>query len=299
MSEIRVGMSGWTFAPWRGHFYPKKMVQKKELEYASRQVNSIEINGTFYSLQKPKTFQSWYDQTPEDFVFAVKAPQFITHVLRLKDSFEPLCTFLGSGLLCLKKKLGPILWQFPPNVTLKDDRFEKFIKLLPQDSNHAAELSKNHSSKIEGRAWTEAGGDYRIRHAFEFRHSSFQNRDFIEMMKAYSIAVVIADSAKKSPYFEDLTSDFVYVRMQGENLDFEKGYTDLALKEMAYRVKTWSSGSQVKDAKCVSDLSPFPGEKDIFLYFNNDEKINSPHDAVKMIKLLKIKMAQESNVSAA
>src|SRR4051812_12799907 len=133
MNQIRIGFSGWTYIPWRGKFYPKGLTQKKELEYASRQVNSIEINGTFYGLQKPNSFQQWYSQVPEDFVFAVKGGQYITHVLRLKEADEALANFFASGLLCLKEKLGPILWQFPPNVMLKDNRFEKFIQLLPQN----------------------------------------------------------------------------------------------------------------------------------------------------------------------
>lgn len=127
MAKAWIGISGWTFPGWRGSFYPEDLPQRRELEYASRKLNSIEINGTFYSLQKPATFQNWYDQTPNDFLFSVKAPQFITHVLRLKESAEPLANFFASGLLCLKEKLGPVLWQFPPNVMLKDDRFEKFL----------------------------------------------------------------------------------------------------------------------------------------------------------------------------
>lgn len=288
MAKIRIGMSGWTFPNWRGRFYPKKLPHKQELEYASRKVTSIEINGTFYSLQRPNTFQNWYNQTPEDFVFALKAPQFITHVLRLKDCLEPLCTFLASGVLCLKQKLGPILWQFPPYVTLKDDRFEKFIKMLPHHSQQAAELSENHNPKFSGRVWTEAGGDYPVRHAFEFRHPSFQNKDFIEMLKGHNVAAVIADCAEKSPYFEDLTADFVYIRMQGDIPAFKKGYSDAALKQMAKRIKTWSSGKQIKNPKCVSDGKPYSGKKDIFVYFNNDEKINAPVDAMRMLKLLKL-----------
>lgn len=294
MSEIRVGISGWTYAGWRGRFYPRKLVQKLELEYASRQVNSIEINGTFYSLQKPDTFRKWYQQTPDDFVFAIKAPQFITHVLRLKECYQPLCTFLASGLLCLKRKLGPILWQFPPNVMLKDDRFEKFVKMLPHDSQNAAALSKNHSSRIDGRAWTEAEGDFPLRHAFEFRHPSFQNPDFIEMLRAHRIGVVFADSGKKpAPYFEDLTSDFVYIRMHGQNPAYKNGHTASAMKRMADRIRSWSLGRQPKDAICASTGKPFPGKKDVFIYFDNDEKEYAPADAQRMIQQLKLEITQE------
>lgn len=283
--KIRVGVSGWTYAPWRGSFYPKGLTQKKELEYASRKLNTIEVNGTFYGLQKPKSFQAWYDQTPADFCFAVKGGQFITHVLRLKEFEEPVSTFLASGLFCLKEKLGPILWQFPPNVTLKDDRFEKFLRYLPYDSEEAEKVARDHSSRIEGNAQTEAGGKYPIRHAFEFRHASFKNADFLATMREFGAAVVVADSAGKAPYIEDVTADFVYARMHGQDERFAKGYTDDAIEAFASRVRAWASG---KDPKGAELLLPAPPSKprDVFVYFSTDEKEYSPFDALKMIKAL-------------
>lgn len=286
MGELRIGMSGWTHDCWRGDFYPKEITRKKELEYASRQVTSIEINGTFYALQKPHTFKKWHDETPEHFIFAVKAPQFITHVLRLKEVEEPLSTFLASGLLCLKQKLGPILWQFPPYMTLKDDRFEIFAKQLPHAQYHAAELAKNHSARIKDHAWTAAAGDFKMRHAFEFRHPSFMNPDFIEMLRSYNVAVVFADSGKTSPYCEDLTSDFVYLRMHGAALAYKKGYTQPVLKRLIEKIDLWSAGKQPKDAQTVSKGKPYPGKKDIFVYFDNDVTETSPHDAVRLLKLI-------------
>src|SRR5437868_528100 len=185
MAKIFIGMSGWTYPDWRGRFYPKGVTQKQELHYASRQLNSIEINGTFYSLQKPESFRRWHDETPENFVFSVKAPQYITHIRRLKDCAEPLANFLASGLLCLGEKMGPILWQFPPSVMLKDDRFEKFLKLLPFDSKSALKLAKKHGAKVEGRSYLHVSGDYPMRHAFEFRNDSFMNEGFIELLREY------------------------------------------------------------------------------------------------------------------
>jgi uncharacterized protein YecE (DUF72 family) len=262
-------MSGWTYAPWRGKFYPKGVTQKKELEYASRKVTSIEINGTFYSLQKPDTFQAWHDQTPDDFVFAVKGPQFITHVLRMKDVAEPLSTFLASGLFKLGRKLGPILWQLPPNVILKDDRFEEFFKLLPHDSIEAAEISKDHSSRIEGRACTEVSGKYPIRHAFEFRHKSFNNPDFLAMMKEFGVAYTVSDASEKSPLVEQVTADFMYLRMHGEGEKYKKGYPPEALKGWAKKAKAW-----LKDGA------------DVFVYFSTDEKDYAPFDAMKFLEQL-------------
>lgn len=286
MTEIRIGMSGWTHDCWRDGFYPKKVTRKEELSYASRKVTSIEINGTFYALQKPETFQRWYGDTPDDFKFSVKAPQFITHVLRLRECEEPLSTFLASGLLCLKEKLGPILWQFPPYMTLKDNRFEEFAKILPHTSLEAAELAKNHSAHIKDRAWTKAGGKFRMRHAFEFRHPSFMKPEFIDMLRSYGIAVVFADSGKSSPYCEDLTSDFVYLRMHGDKPTQKKGYSLLELKRLAKKIELWSNGKQPRGAQTVSKGKPTPGEKDIFVYFDNNATETAPIDALRLTKLL-------------
>lgn len=288
MKQIRVGISGWTYAPWRGKFYPKTLTQKRELEFASRQLNSIEINGTFYSLQRPKTFQNWYSQVPDDFVFAVKGGQYITHVLRLKEADEALANFFASGLLCLKEKLGPILWQFPPNVMLKDDRFEKFIKLLPQNSQMASELALRHGAKVEGRSWTEPGGDYPVRHAFEFRHKSFQNPDFIAMMREHNIAIVFVDSGKKSPIIEDVTSDFVYIRLHGEDKRYAKGYTQEAIERWAKRIQSWQRGKQPEDAQCFLSKSPKLMKRDVFAFFGTEAKTRSPFDALHLIERLGI-----------
>ena len=294
MAEIRIGMSGWTFDGWRGDFYPEGLVQKNELAFASQRVNSIEINGTFYSLQKPESFQRWHDDTPDDFRFAVKAPQYITHIRRLKEVEDPLANFLASGLLCLGEKLGPILWQFPPNVMLKDDRFEKFMKLLPHDSKAAARIAKKHTDKVEGRAHTKALGDHPIRHAFEFRHPSFFVPEFIELMREHGVALVFAHSGLKSPYAEDLTADFVYARLHGQEKKFEKGYPKDSLDWWAKRVSAWTEGKQPADAQCISDAKPKTVKRDAFIYFDNESKETAPHNAVALAQRLGVKaMIQE------
>jgi uncharacterized protein YecE (DUF72 family) len=289
MAKIYVGMSGWTFDGWRGDFYPKGLSQKKELEFASQKVNSIEINGTFYSLQKPASFQRWYDETPEHFCFSVKAPQYITHIKRLKDVDSALANFLASGLLCLKEKLGPILWQFPPNVTLKDDRFEKFFEMLPHNSKDAARVAQKHTDKVEGRAYTKADGDFKIRHAFEFRHPSFQNPEFIDLMRKHNVAVVFAHSGLKSPYMEDLTSDFIYARMHGQDKEFKKGYDKKTLEWWTNRVSLWTQGRQPADAECISDAKPKAVKRDAFIYFDDEAKEYAPYDAMNLIQRLEIK----------
>lgn len=272
MAKNRVGISGWTFPGWRGTFYPEDLVQKKELEYASRAVSSIEINGTFYSLQRPKTFQNWYDQTPENFQYSVKAPQFMTHVLRLKEIEEPLANFFASGLLCLKQKLGPILWQFPPFVVLKDDRFEKFIEMLPHDSKAAAKLAKKHGKKVKGRAYTEAKEDFPIRHAFEFRHKSFLDEKFIKFLKKHNVAFVVAhEGGEKAPYLEEPTADFIYARLHGTGKKFAKGYPTKEIGKWAEKVKAWNKQGL-----------------DTYIYFSNEAKEYSPEGAQKLMNLLKL-----------
>lgn len=298
MAKIHIGMSGWTFAGWRGDFYPKGLVQKKELEFASRQVNSIEVNGTFYSLQKPASFERWYAETPEDFCFSLKAPQYITHVRRLKEVDEAVANFFASGLFCLKEKLGPILWQFPPNVMLKDDRFEKFLKLLPYDSKSASRLAKKHSSKMDGRNHTQVSGDDPIRHAFEFRHPSFMTPDFIELLRHHGVAVVFAHSGMKSPYTEDLTADFVYARMHGQEKEFNKGYTKAAITWWAERVKCWSRGKQPADAVCVSKEKPKTIARDAYIYFDTEAKEYAPYDALNLAKALQVDQKSSSRQSS-
>lgn len=290
MAKIYIGMSGWTYANWRGGFYPKGLVQKNELQYASRKLTSIEINGTFYSLQKPESFQRWHDDVPEDFVFAVKAPQYITNIRRLKDVAEPLANFFASGLLCLGEKLGPILWQFPPNVMLKDDRFEKFLKLLPYDSKAAAHLAKNHGNKVKGRSFTTVSGDYPIRHAFEFRNDSFMDEGFIEMLREYGVAFVFAHSGEKNPYTEDLTANFVYLRMHGQEAKYKKGYTNETQNWLASRIQTWMSGEQPRDAHLVVDIKPKKMARDVFVYFDTEAKDYAPYDALNLMEKLKIKL---------
>lgn len=280
--RIRIGVSGWTFEGWRGNFYPKDLVQRKELEYASRKLNSIEINGTFYSLQRPASFEKWHAETPDDFCFSVKAPQYITHIRRLKEVEEPLANFFASGIFCLKEKLGPILWQLPPNVTLKDDRFEKFLKLLPYDSHSASRLAKRHSAKVAHRNYTKVSGDYPIRHAMEFRHPSFANPGFIELLRHYGVAVVFAHAGEKSPYMEDLTADFVYARMHGEGKEFKKGYPHQVLSWWAERVACWTQGTQPLDAQCVSNSQPASKKRDVYIYFDTEAKKFAPQDALNL-----------------
>jgi uncharacterized protein YecE (DUF72 family) len=282
-----IGISGWTYEPWRGTFYPEDLPQKRELEYASRQLNSIEINGTFYSLQKPGSFRTWYEQTPDDFVFSLKGGRFITHIRRLRDIETPLANFFASGVLALKQKLGPILWQFPPNFKFDAERFEPFFELLPHDTEAAAELACKHDKNWKGEVCLETDQRRPVRHAVEFRHDSFLTPDFVKLLRKHKIALVAADTAGLHPYAEDVTADFVYLRLHGAEEIYVSGYTDEALNRWADRIRAWSTGGQPADAKVVLDQPPPKCKsRDVYAYFDNDVKVRSPADAKSLAKLL-------------
>ena len=193
LRKVRIGISGWTYAPWRGRFYPSKLSRNKELAYAARLFSSIEINGTFYGLQRPEAFGLWRSETPEDFVFAVKGSRYITHMLKLRDVEIPLANFLASGLLRLGPKLGPILWQFPPQVKFDADRFRRFLALLPHSTRQAIHLARRHDRRLDDRDWLQSDVRQPMRHAVEIRHESFRHPDFIQLLREHSVALVCAD----------------------------------------------------------------------------------------------------------
>jgi uncharacterized protein YecE (DUF72 family) len=285
--DLRVGISGWTYKPWRGVFYPAKHPHHRELEYASRQLNSIEINGTFYSLQRPSSFQKWYGATPDDFLFSVKGGRFITHMKKLRDVETPLANFFASGVLCLREKLGPILWQFPPNFGWNKDRFREFFELLPRDTAAAADLSTQHDEKLKGHAWTTSDARRPLRYAIEIRHATFLVPEFFDLLREYRIAFVFADTAGKWPYAEDLTADFAYCRLHGAEQLYVSGYGDSALEWWARRIRLWREGHQPNDAKLIGEQRRERAAKhDVFVYFDNDAKVHAPFDARRLKALL-------------
>jgi uncharacterized protein YecE (DUF72 family) len=287
--SIRIGISGWRYTPWRGIFYPPKLAQRRELEFASRALPTIEINGSFYSLQRPSSYLAWHDETPEDFVFAVKGSRYITHMLRLKDVRLPLANFLASGVLALRKKLGPILWQFPPSFAYDHERFDAFFSLLPKDTSAALKLAREHDGRLAERSWLKAQTNQPLRHAVEIRHSSFVDPDFIALLRRHKIALVVADTAGKWPLIEDVTGDFVYVRLHGDKELYASGYGDAALDRWTERIDAWSRGSQVRDAKTVSSKPPpRRAQRDVFCYFDNDVKVHAPYDAARLAARLDV-----------
>jgi uncharacterized protein YecE (DUF72 family) len=266
MSQIRIGISGWRYEPWRGTFYPEDLPQKRELEFASHQFNSIELNGSFYSLQSPSSWKNWYDQTPQDFVFSIKGGRFITHMRRLRDVEVPLANFFAQGLFGLKEKLGPILWQFPPNFIFDPERFETFFKLLPRDTKGAAELARSADARMKQKGDLHIDKNRRLRYAVEIRHESFNTPEFVKLLRKHKIALVIADTAGKWPLMEDITADFVYARMHGDEKIYVSGYTPKALDEWAKKVRGWKKHG------------------DVYVYFDNDVKVRSPVDALGLAR---------------
>jgi uncharacterized protein YecE (DUF72 family) len=278
-TRLRIGISGWTYRGWRGVFFPEDLPQNRELAYAAQQFSTIEINGTFYSLQRPHSFARWVAETPGDFVFAVKAPRYITHIRRLRDIEAPLANFFASGLLGLGRKLGPILWQFSSHFPFDPSRMEDFLSLLPTDTIAASAFARRHESRMEGRALVETDARRRLRHAIEIRHRSFVRTEFIEMLRRYSVALVCADSVAW-PRLMDLTADFVYCRLHGSEELYSSGYDPPALDEWAMRVAAWANGREPDDAERVLPALQDPGPRDVFVYFDNDAKVRAPFDAL-------------------
>lgn len=283
---VHIGISGWRYAPWRGKFYPAGLAQRQELAFASRVLPTIEINGSFYSLQQPSSYEAWRDDTPAGFVFAVKGPRYITHLRRLNDVRVPLANFFASGVLALGDKLGPILWQFPPRMAWEPERFEAFFSLLPATTAAALKLAREHDDNVAGRTWLHGGGRRRLRHAVEVRDPSFVDPAFIAQLRRHGIALVVADTAGRWPLLEDLTADFVYLRLHGDKKLYASGYGEPALAHWARRIAAWRQGRQVRDAKRASKAAAPRGAREVFCYFDNDIKVHAPYDAAHLAQAL-------------
>jgi uncharacterized protein YecE (DUF72 family) len=284
MAKFYIGISGWRYAPWRNNFYPKGLVQKKELYFASRSVNSIEINGSFYALQTPERYAGWYADTPENFVFSVKAPRYITHIRRLNDVEEPIANFFASGPLELKEKLGAMLWQFPPSFKFNEEQFHQFLKMLPKTAGEALSITRKYHPDFD---LPEQGQRKRVlRHAVEIRNQTFVDETFIALLRRYNVAFVIADTARRWPYAEDITSDFVYMRLHGDTELYRSGYSEEAIDHWYRRIKSWSQGVQPRDAKLIAKRTKLHNSLDVYCYFDNTDKLWAPQDARQLSHLL-------------
>lgn len=268
--EVRIGISGWTYEPWRGDFYPKGLAHRRELEYASERLSSIEINGTFYAMQKPSSYVKWRDETPENFVFAVKGGRYVTHVKRLVDVEAALANFFATGVLGLGSKLGPVLWQLPPNFQFDAAKMAAFFELLPRTTTEAVTLAGRRDDKLpDDRVRLVVDGDRPLRHAVEVRHPSFDTAEAIGLLRDHDVAFVLADSGGKYPLVDEVTSNFVYLRLHGSEELYASGYDDAALDRWAGRIEQW-----VKS------------KLDVFAYFDNDVKGYAPFDAMRLIERL-------------
>ena len=286
-SELRIGISGWNYPPWRGVFYPRALPHRRELEYASQIFNSVEINGTFYSLQRPEYFRRWYEATPEGFVFAIKGSRFLTHMKKLRDPKVPLANFFASGPLALEDKMGPILWQLGPHWPLDPERLEAFLQLLPRTTQEAARLARRHDGRLKGRAWSRTDRERPIRYAFEPRHPSFFSPEFVRLLRRHRMALVFADTAGIFPYAEDVTADFVYLRLHGAGEIYAGGYDQPLLEEWARRIEAWTCGGQPAGARTILPGSlPRRARRDAYVYFDNDAKVRAPFDASNLARRL-------------
>jgi uncharacterized protein YecE (DUF72 family) len=284
--NIRIGISGWTYPPWRGSFYPKGLPRRCELAHASANFPTIEINGTFYGMQTPAAFGTWLDATPDDFIFAVKAPRFITHMRRLRDVAVPIANFMASGILRLGPKLGPILWQLPPTLRFDPELMDAFLTLLPHDTKAAAKCGRHHDDRLKAPAWLRERPIRRIRHAVEVRHESFRSADFITLLRRHNVALVCADSVEW-PHLMDLTSDFAYCRLHGSEELYRSGYDDATINRWAERIQAWSRGNPVRDGDFADQAAGKAQRRDVFLYFDNTDKRRAPQDAQTLIRKLR------------
>lgn len=280
-ARIRTGIAGWVFPEWRkGTFYPEGLPQKQELAYASRALTSIEINSTFYSHQKPASFSGWAAQTPDDFVFPVKGHQAVTHIKRLKDVELPLANFFASGVLALGPRLGPFVWQLPPNLKFDADRLAAFLALLPADPATLLALARRHDDKVKD-PWLDATGITTVRHAIEVRHESFATPACIDMLRAANVALVVADTAQWPTL--DATADFIYCRLQGAPGSDQ--YEAADLDRWATRVTAWVDGNPVP-GPLVGPAETSPKPRDVFAHFVSTDKPNAPRNAMALARRL-------------
>lgn len=267
--DVRIGISGWRYPPWRGVFYPRGLPQRRELEYASRRLRTVELNGSFYSLQRPESYLAWAAAVPPDFLFAVKGGRFITHMKRLRDVAAPLANFFASGPLALGPLLGPVLWQLPERLAFEPEVVEAFLARLPRSTAEAAALAAQHDERLDGRAWTTTDADRPLRHALEVRHPGFVDPRFTALARAYGVAVVVADTAGKWPLLLEPTARLVYVRLHGDTELYVSGYDPPALTLWADRIRRWADEGH-----------------DVVVYFDNDVKVRAPFDATALADLL-------------
>ncbi len=282
MARSYVGVSGWSYKSWRGRFYPDELPAKRELAYLAERFNAVEVNGTFYSLQRPDTFRQWHESTPSDFLFAVKGSRFITHAKKLLDVREALANFFAQGVLLLREKLGPLLWQLPGSLRFEAERTASFLELLPGNTEEAARLAARHDERVEGRSWTRTDRRRRLRHVLEVRDPRWFCPELVRLLRRYGVALAFSHSGSW-PYTEELTAGFVYARLHGEPDTYASRYGGKALDRWAERLRAWRSGEEPADPERITDRRP-PRRKsrDLYVFFDNDAEGHAPFDAERL-----------------
>ncbi|MCP2032701.1 uncharacterized protein YecE (DUF72 family) [Okibacterium sp. HSC-33S16] len=275
IGAARIGISGWRYVPWRSVFYPKGLPQRRELEYVSGRMNSVEINGSFYALQTPASYVRWAAEVPDDFLFSVKGGRYISHILRLKNAEKALPNFFASGVLALGPKLGPVLWQVPPNLAYDRGTIDAFLGALPRTTTAAVEFARGHDARMEGRSWLKTDANRPIRYALEVRHPSFECEDFVELARHHDVAIVVSDSAGRFPQMFEVTSSEMYVRLHGAEELYVSGYPEELLQTWAARVHGWRTGES-------TDGRP----RDVYVYCDNDAKVRAPFDAMRLAEIV-------------
>ena len=263
--RVHIGISGYDYPRWKGRFYPADLPRAGWLGYAAHRFDSIELNGTFYSLKTPEVFRRWHDATPDDFTFAVKGSRFITHNLKLRRAEGALANVYASGILALGRKTGPFLWQLPATYRFDAERIDGFLRLLPFDADAAAALARAHDERVDD-PLVEAPHSVEYRHALEVRHDSYFHPEFYDILRAHRCAFVVADTANTFPYAEELTADFVYIRLHGSEALYASGYRDEELDAWASRLRRWTDD----------------GAGEAFVYFDNDALGHAPFDAIRL-----------------
>lgn len=274
--RIRIGVSGWRYARWRGDFYPKGLPQRKELEHIGTRFDTVEVNGSFYSLQRPESYRTWRASVPADFVFAVKGSRYISHMLRLRDVEQALANFFASGVLALGSQLGPILWQLPERQRFDPEVIDAFLTTLPRTTGEALALATRRDERLSDRAWLEIEEDVPLRYALEPRSATFAAEDSLRLLRDHGVALVAADTAGRWPRFDCLTTDFAYVRLHGAKMLYHSAYTPEELREWAELIRSWRDGNGAADGR----------PRDVYVYFDNDARGHAPHDARALAALV-------------
>jgi uncharacterized protein YecE (DUF72 family) len=285
MARIRIGVSGWNYRGWRGTFYPSDLPQRRELEYAASTFDTVEVNGTFYSLTSPKATRNWYASAPKTFLYAIKGSRFITHNKKLAGVEGPLANFLAAGVLDLADKLGPILWQLPANRRFDPDRLEGFLALLPRNLADAAALARSHDDRVKNPSFGPES-KRRLRHVLEIRSDSFLNEELVEILRRHKVALAFSHSSVW-PYIEEITAGFVYVRLHGPEKLYDSAYGEQGLGAWAKRILAWHEGSEPHDAVRITDRPPPVARgRDVYVYFDNDGHAHAPREAAALRRMV-------------